>query len=146
MTSARTEQLHPWGAGERRRHVKEQIAGPWAWREYLPPREKDLPAFRFWAATKVPPGVNLGRFLKWVEAEVLDPPAAASSRTLARYRRALFDLWRELDVERRAGHEGHEGDPAPAATGDEEDLEDLPPAELWVYLTERGRVATALAA
>lgn len=85
------------------RHIKEPIAGRWAWREYGPSCKCDLDDLRARAMATKPDGVDVFRFLAWVEAEFTGQDIIGAPRgtaALAKYRRFLF----ELNVDHEPAH------------------------------------------
>jgi hypothetical protein len=67
--------------------------GPWAWRERLPCCDDELNDLRARAAAANPPGIHLGRWLRWVEAEANGEHAGIRGNSvLAKYRLFLYRL------------------------------------------------------
>lgn len=82
------------------RSIKEPIAGPWDWQSLIPRCQCELDDLRIRASAAAPIGINLSRFFRFLEAEITGKPvqgAPTSSKTLANYRRFLYEL--ELDVD-----------------------------------------------
>lgn len=97
------------------RHMKHPGRGPWDWRLYLPHDEAELNDLRVKAAIANPAGVHLGRFLRWVEAEMNGdkPVVSPQGRHVSKYRRFLYEL-RVDDVGPAEGPEHEGGEPSPA--------------------------------
>jgi hypothetical protein len=91
------------------RSVKKPIAGRWAWRDYGPSCRCELEDLRERAMAANPDGIDVLRFMGWVEVEFAGRPLTGvvprGAAALAKYRRFLYELNVDHEpVDRDPGH------------------------------------------